>query len=146
MPLSDYEQRMLAQMEAQLHADDPRLAETLGDTSGPDLRKVALGALVAVVGIGGLVGGVATGWIWLGVLGFLAMVGGVLLAMTPSTRPARTGQGSPGAGPGGRGGRGGRGGPSSGGSGPSGGRTATSKSFMERQQEKWEQRGEGRGV
>ncbi|MGC5616126.1 DUF3040 domain-containing protein [Georgenia sp. Z1491] len=146
MPLSDYEQRMLAQMEAQLHADDPRLAETLGDPAGPDLRRVALGALVALAGIGGLVGGVATGWIWLGVLGFVAMVGGVLLAMSPARSGTRAGQGSPGAGPGGRGGRGGRGPGSGNGTGPSGGRTTSGKSFMERQQEKWEQRGEGRGV
>src|SRR5699024_2438524 len=84
MPLSEYEQRMLAQMEEQLHADDPRLAEALGEPGGPDLRKVALGSLVAIVGIGALVGGVAQGWIWLGVLGFVAMAGGLLLALSPS--------------------------------------------------------------
>lgn len=135
MPLSEYEQRMLAQMEAQLHADDPRLAETLGDSAGPDLRRVALGALVAIAGIGALVGGVATGWIWLGVLGFVAMVGGVLIGMSPGGKPARSGGVAPGKGSGGRGG-----------SGPSGGgRASTGKSFMERQQQKWEQRGEGRG-
>ncbi|MGO1509301.1 MAG: DUF3040 domain-containing protein [Actinomycetaceae bacterium] len=143
MPLSEYEQRMLAQMEAQLHADDPRLAETLGDAAGPDLRKVALGSLVAVLGLGALVGGVATSWIWLGVLGFVAMVGGVLVAMSPAKDGARPRKSSPGAGPGGRGGSGGQ---TPGGRGPSGGRANSGKSFMERQQEKWEQRGEGRGV
>jgi hypothetical protein len=125
---------MLAQMEEQLHADDPRLAEALGESGGPNLRKVA--------GICALVGGVAQGWIWLGVLGFIAMAGGLLLALSPSNGKPSGRAAASGGGNGGGGAR--RGSSPSGGSGPSGGRTTSTKSFMERQQEKWEKRGEGR--
>ena len=142
MALSEYEQRMLAQMEEQLHADDPRLAEALGEPGGPDLRKVALGSLVAIVGIGALVGGVAQGWIWLSVLGFIAMAGGLLLALSPSNGKPSGRAAAPGKGNGGGGAR--RGSSPGDRPGPSGGRTASTKSFMERQQEKWEKRGEGR--
>ncbi|GMA31733.1 hypothetical protein GCM10025875_17250 [Litorihabitans aurantiacus] len=43
---------------------------------------MVLGALVVVAGLGLLVGGVSQQMTWLGVLGFLAMFGGVLVAMS----------------------------------------------------------------
>jgi hypothetical protein len=125
MPLSEYEQRMLQQMEQQLRSDDPRLASTLADKPRANVRRLSLGALLFLLGLGGLVGGVAIPQIWLGVLGFLAMLGGVMLAMS---------------GPRGGGTRG-RGAKRSGGPGT----TASSGGFMQRQEDKWNRRNEDRG-
>jgi hypothetical protein len=126
MPLSEYEQRMLQQMEQQLRSDDPRLANTLADRSRPDVRRLSLGVLLFLLGLGGLVGGVATGYIWLGVLGFLAMLGGVMLAISGPRGASKTG------------GRGKHpGGPAASGS--------SSGGFMRRQEDRWDRRNEERG-
>ncbi|RPF27911.1 DUF3040 domain-containing protein [Georgenia muralis] len=124
MPLSEYEQRMLQQMEQQLRSDDPKLANTLADRQRPDVRRLSLGALLFLLGLGGLVGGVATGWVWLGILGFLAMLGGVLLAIS---------------GP-----RGGAGPTVKGGRRPAGS-GSSSAGFMQRQEDRWNRRNEERG-
>lgn len=90
MPLSEHEQRVLEQMEKALYAEDPRLATQLkrtahvGGSAGLDRRRLAVGVLVALVGLALVVGGVMTSYIWLGVIGFLAMVGGGAWAATPS--------------------------------------------------------------
>ncbi|GAA1624052.1 DUF3040 domain-containing protein [Georgenia ruanii] len=126
MPLSEYEQRMLQQMEQQLRSDDPRLANTLADKPRPDVRRLSLGVLLFLLGLGGLVGGVATGYVWLGVLGFLAMLAGVMLAIggPRGTAKAR-----------GRGKR--TGGPAT--------SSSSSGGFMQRQEDRWDRRNEERG-
>ncbi|GAA4286796.1 DUF3040 domain-containing protein [Georgenia daeguensis] len=126
MPLSEYEQRMLQQMEQQLRSDDPRLANTLADRPRPNVRRLSLGILLFLLGLGGLIGGVATGYIWLGVLGFVAMLGGVLLAITGPRGGASRG-----------GGRGGIRRP--------GGKVPPSGGFMQRQEDRWNRRNEERG-
>jgi hypothetical protein len=127
MPLSEYEQRMLQQMEQQLRSDDPRLANTLADKPRPNVRRLSLGVLLFLLGLGGLIGGVATGYIWLGVLGFLAMLGGVMVAITgPRGGASRKG-----------GGRGGIRRP--------GGKVPPSGGFMQRQEDRWDRRNEERG-
>lgn len=128
MPLSEYEQRVLAQMEQQLRDADPQLAESLqaSPRGQIDVRKLSLGILVALIGIGALIAGVAADLIWLGILGFVAMLVGVLLATTttPDAERKANSKGAPSASsparPGGSGG----------------------SSFMERQQERWEKRQE----
>jgi hypothetical protein len=131
MPLSEYEQRMLQQMEQQLRSDDPRLANTLADKPRPDVRRLSLGVLLFLLGLGGLIGGVATSFVWLGVLGFLAMLGGVMLAIS---------------GPRGPGGVRGRGAKRAGGSGTGTSTTTPSSGgFMQRQEDKWNKRNEERG-
>lgn len=124
MPLSEYEQRMLQEMEQQLRSDDPRLASTLADKSRPDVRRLSVGVLLLLAGLGGLVGGVASGHVWLGVLGFLAMLAGVMLAISHP-----------------RGGGGVRGGRAAG--GPA--RPSHGASFMQRQEQRWDRRNEERG-
>lgn len=86
MPLSDYEKQVLAQMEAQLASDDPALATRLGSshaTTQP--RKIAWGVVLAIVGITALVTGVALGGgiasVLVGVSGFVLMVAGVMLVL-----------------------------------------------------------------
>lgn len=92
MPLSEHEQRVLEQMEQALYAEDPRLASTLKSTqSGPgaglDRRRVALGVLGALAGLGLVLVGVMTHYIWVGAIGFLGMVLGGAYAATPSRKP-----------------------------------------------------------
>lgn len=81
MPLSEYEQRVLEQMEQQLRSDDPRLVDTISGQGPRRPVTVLLGIALVLAGLGGLVAGVASGHIWIGFIGFLAMFGGVLVAM-----------------------------------------------------------------
>jgi len=87
MPLSEYEQRVLEQMERALTTDDPRLASTLQSPRRHSaLRYVAAGVAV-LVGLFLLVLGVALSRMWLGGIGFFLMFGGVVFAMqTPRSR------------------------------------------------------------
>ncbi len=97
MPLSEYEQRVLSQMEQQLRSD-PRLVSTFTSEQRYSGRRLALGAVLVLAGLGLLVGGVAASLVWLGVLGFVAMLGGVMLAISKpkgavARRPAATTKG-----------------------------------------------------
>jgi hypothetical protein len=83
VPLSEHEQRLLEQMERALYAEDPKFASSLR-SSGPrpgSRRKAAIGVLVALGGVGLLVAGAATAIIPLGVVGFLAMLGGTFVVI-----------------------------------------------------------------
>jgi hypothetical protein len=124
MPLSEYEQRMLEQMERQLRSDDPKLADTLGSRSSRGSR-VLLGVVVLIVGIGVLVGGAALQQPWLGVIGFLAMFGGVWIAVSHPRRSGPTGVVGGTAAPPVR---------------PQSGR----KSFMQRMEDRWDRRRDSR--
>ncbi len=97
MPLSEHEQRLLEQMERALYAEDPKFATSMRSVRGGagDRRRVALGVIALLVGLGLLVGGVATKVVPIGVLGFVAMVGGLWLAIS-SLRPAPQGAQNPG--------------------------------------------------
>lgn len=87
MPLSEYEQRVLEQMEQQLRSDDPKLADTISGASVRRPRNVILGTLLGLAGVGLLIAGVATTYVVLGIVGFLAMFAGVMLAIS---RPKHT--------------------------------------------------------
>ena len=76
MPLSDHEQRLLEQIERALYAEDPKFASTVSST---DLRtharrRVRRAVLLLLLGLGGLLAGVVTGTIVLGVVGFCLML------------------------------------------------------------------------
>ena len=88
MPLSEYEQRVLEQMERQLTSDDPRLANTLTSRGRKPVLRYVLGGIGAVVGLLLLVVGAAASEVWLGVLGFVVMFASVAIAFT---RPRRSG-------------------------------------------------------
>jgi len=81
MPLSEYEQRVLEQMEQQLRSDDPKLAKAIAGGAPRRPLHVALGGVAVLAGIGLLFAGLSSGMIWVGLLGFVVMFGGVLLAM-----------------------------------------------------------------
>lgn len=115
MPLSEYEQRVLAQMEQQLRDADPKLAQSLNTRGRVDVARLSVGLIIGFVGLGMLVAGVATTYVWLGILGFVAMLGGALYASS-GTKAARN-------------------------SAAKGkGRTGSASSFMKWQQERWDKR------
>lgn len=86
MPLSEYEQRVLEQMERQLRSDDPKLASALHGRGGSRVRIWILSAIGGLAGLGLLIGGVATALPALGVAGFVVMFGSVLLAFSGPSR------------------------------------------------------------
>ena len=88
MPLSEYEQRVLEQMERQLRSDDPKLASTLNSRAGSATRTWLIASVGGLAGLGMLIGGAASGMTWLGVLGFVTMFGAALVAFSgPRKRP-----------------------------------------------------------
>lgn len=88
MPLSEHEQRLLDEMERGLYRNDADFVATVGsEGSRPNYRMIVIGALLAVLGIAGIVAGVITHLVIIGVVGFLIMFGGVLLALRRSAAP-----------------------------------------------------------
>ncbi|MPQ97711.1 DUF3040 domain-containing protein [Modestobacter sp. I12A-02628] len=82
MPLSEHEQKLLEQIERALVDDDPKFASTVrtGDHRIKARRKLQIGVLLIVLGLAGLVAGVA--WsVPLGVLAFLVAFGGAVLGV-----------------------------------------------------------------
>jgi hypothetical protein len=84
VPLSEHEQRLLEQMERALYAEDPKFATSMRSARGGagDRRRIAVGVVGLLVGLGLLVAGVAAKLVIVGVLGFLAMLGGLWLAIS----------------------------------------------------------------
>jgi len=79
MPLSDRERRLLAEMEAALATDDPRLESRLGgSTLTPARPRILLGVSLALLGIAIIFGGLISKTTPIGVLGFLVALVGVL--------------------------------------------------------------------
>lgn len=127
MPLSDHEQRVLEQLERQLNDDDPRLATRLADTGGSAIpvRRVVLGAVLAVAGLAVVLTGVSTQLVLVGVLGTALLGAGILVATLPhrgegpGTRPATS-------------------------SGPRAQRSRSRGSMMARLERDWDERGRPR--
>jgi hypothetical protein len=89
MPLSEQEQRLLEEMERGLYQNDADFVATVGQRRGkPNYTVVVVGALLAILGIATLLVGVVINLIVVGVLGFIIMFGGVLLALAPPRRSA----------------------------------------------------------
>lgn len=92
MALSEQEQRMLAEIEQALIAEDPRLAKQ-ASTNGKrtmnfNIRSIALIVLGLTVMVGGIAASQLSLWfVALSVLGFLIMFGGGLLAFQPNEDP-----------------------------------------------------------
>lgn len=90
MPLSEHEQRLLEQMERALYAEDPKFASSMQNPrpSLGDRRRMIIGSLGVLSGIGLLLAGVATRIAPIGVVGFLAMLAGII-AIIGAFRPAK---------------------------------------------------------
>jgi hypothetical protein len=84
MPLSEQEQRLLEEMERSLyHNDADYVAGAGGHRGQPTYSRVVLGVLIGLVGIATMITGVVVRLPIVGVLGFVVMFVGVLLALTP---------------------------------------------------------------
>lgn len=125
MPLSEQEQRLLDEMERSLYQNDADFVGSTGTGRGrTNYRFVAIGVLIAVVGIGVLITGVVVRQPLVGILGFAIMFVGVLLAVAPPKSGSTSTAG-----------------PSS----SRGGRSRESRSgFMDSLQDRWDRRQEGR--
>lgn len=123
MPLSEQEQRLLDEMERHLMSNDADVVTAPQAGRALSYRNIVYGTIMVLAGLGGLVVGLSTQLIVVGVVGFVLMLGGVIVAVTPS-RTLRT---SPSAAP------------------HAGGKDAkTSGSFMDRMNDRWDRRQEGR--
>ena len=126
MPLSEQEQRLLDEMERHLLRNDADVVTAPAGGRSLSYRNLVIGAVLVIVGIGGLVAGVIVGdvaGVIVGVAGFAAMFAGALVALTPvrhvspeATRPAPGGQG----------------------------RGSSQAAFMDRMNDRWERRQDGR--
>ena len=127
MPLSEHEQKLLDQLEQQLNAEDPHFAQSMHsettsstrDRGGISVRYLVLGIVIAVVGLVGVLAGVASKQVVVGVVGFVVMGLGVYVATLRGSSTKGHKRGSA------------HGAPKSAGS---------SSSFMRRLEEKWEER------
>ncbi len=86
MPLSEHEQRMLDQMEEALRAEDPKFASSMRAGLHPRRFRLAAAGVGMLVGLGVTVVGVMNNLIWLGVLGFVMMVAVVAWALNTQSR------------------------------------------------------------
>jgi len=84
MPLSDEEARLLHQLEQSLAAEDPDFASTLRGSKllAKSKRVASLSIVGFITGLGLMFGGVVTARTWLGVVGFLVMLGAVYIFVT----------------------------------------------------------------
>jgi hypothetical protein len=84
MPLSEQEQRLLEEMERSLyHNDADFVASSSARRGKPSYSVVVGGILIGIVGVGVLITGVVLRQPIIGVLGFVVMFVGVLLAVSP---------------------------------------------------------------
>ena len=85
MPLSEHEQRLLEEMERNLYHNDADFVATVGNHRGkPNYTLIVIGILGAVLGVGVIVFGVILRQPVVGVLGFLVMFAGALIAIAPA--------------------------------------------------------------
>ncbi len=101
MALSEHEQRLLDEMERRLYQSEADVMHAASATRRRvNYRSLVLGVIVTVVGIGVLIGGVAAQQLWLGLIGFAVMLGGVVLMLSrgpesdiPAESPGQAGDG-----------------------------------------------------
>ncbi len=131
MPLSEHEQRLLEEMERNLYHNDADFVAAVGTRRGkPNYTLIVVGVLTAVLGLAVIVTGVVIQLAFVGIIGFVVLLGGVLLAISPprsgsipqeASAAERAGEPRPSAA-----------------AGPS------RSGFMERMNERWDKRQDGR--
>jgi hypothetical protein len=84
MPLSEQEQRLLDEMERHLMRNDADVVSAPTDGRTLSYRNIVYGTILVLAGLGALIVGVSTQLIVVGVIGFVVMLGGVILAVTPT--------------------------------------------------------------
>jgi hypothetical protein len=122
MPLSEQEQRLLDEMERHLMRNDADVVSAPTDGRTLSYRNIVYGTILVLIGLGALIVGVSTQLIVVGVIGFVVMLGGVILAVTPTRGIPRT---TPEA-------------------APRAQKQRSNSSFMDRMNDRWDRRQEGR--
>ena len=91
MAQSEREQKVLEQLEELMSNEDPNFASSMSSTGNTapvfSARQLALGILCVLIGLGIIIGAVASHLIWVGVLGFLFAAFGVYFASTSKKTP-----------------------------------------------------------
>lgn len=83
MPLSDEEKRLLAEMEAALAVDDPKLVSTLsGKVRTPKKNRMFAGVLLFFTGLVTLLAGLISQTIPVGIAGFVLALIGLVFVIT----------------------------------------------------------------
>ena len=117
MPLSEHEQRLLDEMERNLYGRDADVTSTaFVGMPRPNYRAIVLGVLIVLAGLGGLLAGVMTHMILVGIAGFVVMFAGVLVASKPGATAEVADKKS----------------------------RSTGSSFMQRMEQRWDERDGGR--
>jgi hypothetical protein len=89
MALSEREQRLLDEMERGFYQSEADVMQTVpASRRRVNYRSLVLGIIVVLVGVGVLVGGVAAQQLWLGLIGFAVMLGGVMLMFWRGSEPS----------------------------------------------------------
>ncbi|MDZ8202652.1 DUF3040 domain-containing protein [Microbacterium sp. SSW1-59] len=83
MPLSEQEQRLLDEMERHLMRNEADVVTAPEGGRSLSYRNIVYGTILVLLGLAGLIVGVAVQLIVVGVIGFVVMLGGVVLAVTP---------------------------------------------------------------
>lgn len=82
MALSEREQQLLDDMERRLYQSEADVMQTASARARFNLRSLVLGILVVIAGVGALIAGAGLQMAWLGLLGFVIMLAGTLLAFS----------------------------------------------------------------
>jgi hypothetical protein len=122
MPLSEQEQRLLDEMERHLMRNDADVVSASRGGRTLSYRNIVYGTILVLLGLGGLIVGVSIPLVVVGVIAFVVMLGGVILAVTPSRGAVRV-EAEPGR-------------PAK--------AAASSTSFMDRMNERWDRRQDDR--
>lgn len=131
MALSEREQRMLEEMERHLYQSEADVLNTENAAvRRPHYRAIVVGVVIAVIGLAAILVGVMIDQIILGILGFVAMLAGVLFIFSPR-HAAAAGDGTD---------WGSAGSPTS---SSSKRKKRSSQSFADRMEQRWQQRGDG---
>lgn len=123
MPLSEQEQRLLDEMERHLMHNDADVVSAPRDGRTLSYRNIVYGTVLVLLGLGALIVGVSIPLVVVGVIGFIAMLSGVVLAVTP-TRVALRVVEEPGR--------------------PTKAKAPSSSSFMDRMNDRWDRRQDDR--
>ena len=123
MPLSEHEQRLLDEMERNLYQGEADVLTALGAKRVPHYRAIAVGVILAVVGLITMLVGVYQDLTVVGILGFAVVFTGVMVAVAVPGRATSS--------------------PKSSSSSSSRSTSAPSMSFMDRLNDRWERRQRG---
>lgn len=93
MPLSEHEQRMLDEMERNLYQNEADVVSTVGmGRRAPNYTAIASGVLLGAVGLGVMLTGVGMSITALGIVGFVLLFLGVMIAVAVPGKPLGSGQ------------------------------------------------------